>query len=95
MTPQNNSIKKVIEMAIEGGYKKDLNKNVLFDYFLDPKFWQALGTALGWYKEVWCYQQKFIPTDKVEGWLYHWHRFIDWLAKGEEPEEFFNQLLEK
>ena len=26
-------------------------------------------------------------------WRFHWHRFIDHLAEGKSPDDFFNQLL--
>jgi len=26
-------------------------------------------------------------------WLYHWHRYIDWLAEGKPADEFFKELI--
>jgi len=71
---------------------------------LDPKFWQALGVSLGWNTST--YQEgvaKFFDYDgnrryveavfrEPNTWLYHWHRFLDFLAEGKTPEEFFAQL---
>lgn len=33
--------------------------------------------------------------DYVEGWSFHWHRFIDHLAEGKDTENYFKNLLEK
>jgi hypothetical protein len=67
----------------------------------EPIFWQSLGKSLGW-KEMhmfgcegymdnaYCECEVGFP---MEGWLLHWHRFIDHLAEGKDPEEFFNNLL--
>ena len=65
--------------------------------FLDPEFWQALGRALRW-------DHGPMTVHKVEDgrptvvirpeqhWLYHWHRFIDYLAAGRTPEPFFESF---
>lgn len=56
---------------------------------LDPKFWQALGKALGWYSEKPLYQINNQPAQ----WAYYWHCFIDHLAEGKDAESFFQNLL--
>lgn len=62
----------------------------------NPLFWQCLGKALGWWhctvhvdggEEVRCEDRKH------DDWFKNWHRFIDSLAEGKSPEEFFNQLI--
>ncbi len=32
-------------------------------------------------------------TERVYGWLYHWHRFIDHIAEGKSPDSFFESLI--
>ena len=64
---------------------------------LDPKFWQALGRALGW-SEV-C----DLTITCVHGheecrqyhgyyWMYQWHCFIQAIADGNTPDAFFAHL---
>lgn len=55
---------------------------------LDPLFWQALGKAMGWGKS-----DEWFENRKYDYWQEMWHRFIDHLASGGEPEEFFTNLL--
>ena len=75
--------------------------------FLDPFFWHALGGALGWegdrvldFELNWDLIDESLHAEiaqnlRVKGiptWLYHWHRFIDYLAEGETPASFFARL---
>jgi hypothetical protein len=57
------TIEEAIKKAIEGGYKfPDLVEPyrweslyglpAIYPIFLDPKFWQSLGKAMGWAKEI-------------------------------------------
>jgi hypothetical protein len=57
--------------------------------FLDPLFWQALGKATGWEE---YYGHWFRPRKSVPQWRFEMHRFIDHLADGKTPEEFFQTL---
>jgi len=74
---------------------------------LDVAFWQALGRALRWQGHVppdFALQWDLIEAEAREAiahdllvkgiplWLYHWHRFVDWLAEGKTPEDFFATL---
>jgi len=76
---------------------------------LRSTFWQSLGKALGWkggeirvcydcgraikHNEVIC-GCGGNSYDRYSGqWLIEWHRFIDHLASGGDPEEFFKTLL--
>lgn len=66
------------------------------EILIDPLFWQALSKAMGWsekinYGEISIYEFKF-PMVTI-GWLYQWHRFIDVLAEGKSPDDFFNSLI--
>jgi hypothetical protein len=40
----------------------------------------------------------FLPLSSSKlidhSWQYHWHRFIDHLAEGKTPEDFFRELLD-
>ena len=65
--------------------------------FLDPKFWQALGCALGWSEE--CNLAILCRHQEEEGqryrgyyWMFQWFRFIQVLADGNTPEAFFAPL---
>jgi len=65
--------------------------------FLDPKFWQALGRALGWSEAcdlaITC-AHGHEECRQYHGyyWMFHWHRFIQTLADGNSPEAFFAHL---
>jgi len=65
--------------------------------FLDPKFWRALGRALGWDRAVKTLHvvdngRPTIITSTGQSWLSHWHSFLDFLAEGKTPADFFAQL---
>lgn len=65
--------------------------------FLDPLFWQALGKSLGWFHPDGRSVAKYINNDpkhtEYDMWLWYWHRFIDWIAEGKSPDEFFASLI--
>lgn len=71
------------------------------DVFLDPDFWRCLGKAERW--EETCSgallkgfsHNQFCEDCIKAGWVNKWHRFIDSLAQGESPNDFFEQLLTK
>jgi hypothetical protein len=69
----------------------------VYETFLDPAFWHALGRALGWdapceiaitcvheAHECWRWYGSY--------WMYHWHCFIQQLARGDTPDAFFARL---
>lgn len=72
---------------------------------LDPLFWQALGTSLGWGNEIGVDDRTFwsgtidFPEISDQGgayrevWRWQMHRFIDHLAEGGKPDQFFTDLL--
>lgn len=53
--------------------------------FLDPLFWQALLKAPEFGRSVY----------KNREWFNVWISFIDALAQGKSPDEFFDNLLKK
>lgn len=76
---------------------------IMSEAFLDPLFWQALGKTMGWgYNFAWCFlkEKPVVPIDDAQSiklglqpdWLHQWHCFIDSLAKGKTPEQFFEDL---
>ena len=94
-------MKEIIKLAIGGGYKPrgiEIESWSSFDsmislvpkeeHWSDPKFWQALGKAMGWNKLA-PYE---LVNKNIPEWHYHWHKFIDHLAEGGDPTSFFNQL---
>lgn len=63
----------------------------------DPLFWQALSKALGWGNKVF---EAFdgnpditVRMFKGKPYMYHWHRFIDHIAKGKDADSFFKDLI--
>lgn len=37
--------------------------------------------------------ENILRMDDESSWLYHWHRFIDWIAEGKDVDKFFEELL--
>jgi hypothetical protein len=65
--------------------------------FLDPKFWQALGRALGWSAGcdlaiIGMHGEEECQRYRGYYWMFAWHRFIQALADGSPPDAFFAQL---
>ena len=66
--------------------------------FLDSLFRQALGRAPRWDHAIKTVHvvdngRPTIVTKTGQHWLFHWHRFIDHLAEGNAPENFFKELI--
>jgi hypothetical protein len=64
---------------------------------LDPKFWQALGRALGWSEAcdlaITCvHGDEECQRCRGYYWMYQWHCFIQAIADGNTPEAFFAHL---
>lgn len=95
--------------AVFGDINKDDENNPcyylnIYKIFSSPLFWQCLGKGLkrgyvcddcgeGFLKpRDNCMCGESYPPAKV-WWEYAWHRFIDHLIEGKDPEEFFNNLL--
>jgi hypothetical protein len=62
--------------------------------FLDPRFWQALGRALGWSEAcdlaITCrHGPEACRQWHGYYWMYQWHCFIQEIANGKTPEAFF------
>ena len=65
--------------------------------FLDHKFWQALGRALGWSEVcdltiICVHGEEECQRCRGYYWMYQWHCFIQILADGHTPEAFFARL---
>lgn len=61
---------------------------------LDHRFWQSLGTAIGWENESECPLAccgGICPID-IPMWQSQWHLFIDHLAKEKDIGSFFETL---
>lgn len=84
-------IKLAIERAIEGGWVwKSVEEggqqfNCNYKTFLDPNFWKSLGKAEGWSTPE--------KPNEIRDWLGRQHDFIDHLASGGTPDDFFKQIL--
>lgn len=65
---------------------------------LDAEFWKFCGKARGWTNSLRCphcataYKPKTVKYG-VPGWIYFWHRFIDFLAEGKTAEDYFASLM--
>jgi hypothetical protein len=68
----------VDDLEDNAGYNA-LPMRALTEHLQDPEFWKGLGRARGW--------------QDTGAWLFHWHRFIDHIAFGNEVESFFSSLL--
>ena len=97
-----------IEQALEkANYNPDRIK-YKEELFINPVFWKSLGIALKWPKKICPNCQTGYIYDAIIcgkkstcfpnrhylkiGWLYYWHRFIDYLAEGKSAEDFFKDL---
>ena len=80
--------------------RKDNNSSFLVtveETFLDPRFWHALGCALGWQAScdlsISCrHGHEECRRSHGDYWMYQWHCFIQVLAEGNPPEVFFEHL---
>lgn len=92
-------IKKVVEKAVEGGYPTKLLpwcQECAEDFHRllnDPNFWSSLGKSLGWAEREEDINQYQFSSKGLRTWKYHWHLFIDHLAEGKSPEDFFKNLI--
>jgi hypothetical protein len=62
--------------------------------FLDPRFWQALGRALGWSEAcdlsiICVHGHEACRQCHGYSWMYQWHCFIQAIADGKTPDVFF------
>jgi len=78
---------KELEIDTAQGYIHTYSLN---DILLDPLFWRALGKAMGW--TDWIVEGGKRRADP-NSWKANWHRFIDHLAEGKDPKDFFKELL--
>jgi hypothetical protein len=68
---------KANDLEDNEGYNA-LPMRALPEHLQDPEFWKGLGRARDW--------------QDTGAWLFHWHRFIDHVAFGNEVEGFFSRL---
>lgn len=102
-------MKNAIKKAIEGGYMRNqilkskqigMRLNFLFpskeETLLDPKFWLALGKALGWKEEKFYSNDGIHPTGVTMSEA-QWYSRCFWNHIWEEKpiDEFFEELLDK
>ena len=99
-------MKEALKLAIEGGYGGVSHKlgwtgsrtsgfeNYRGDILIDPLFWSSLGKALGWDKRVTEYYSFTDGKINNEVWRIEFHRFIDHLAEGGTPDDFFKSLID-
>jgi hypothetical protein len=100
----NSGDKRLAEVIEEHEGRSSSSTTFSYDeFFLDPLFWQSLGKGSKWEDEL-CSQcgkspEKHIPRSRacpgagtIPHWLSCWHSFIDAVAHGRTPEEFFRKL---
>jgi hypothetical protein len=68
---------KVNDVAHDEGYNA-LPMRAVPEHLQDPAFWKALSNARSW--------------QDPGAWLFHWHRFIDHIAFGNDVDSFFSKL---
>lgn len=95
-------MKEAIQKAIEGGWDihwvhavgiSEVAERHSERVLLDPTFWQALGKSLGWKETAQTGLYKDGYAQIMSGWKYNWLLFINHLAEGKDPDDYFNQLL--
>lgn len=96
-------IQEAIRIATHAGYTGE--KLYTCAVLLNPLFWEHLGKALGWKKEILIYYSGYAKDDegntdgrleeayRIPEWHFYWHCFIDHLAEGKSMESFFEQIL--
>jgi hypothetical protein len=69
------------------------------ELFLDPSFWQSLGSVMEWtmvYRRCGAKNMNDCDCDtdsrSLEEWKYQWHRFIDHLTEGGTAKTYFETL---
>lgn len=68
---------------------KNININCIM---LDPKFWQALGKALGWRKCLPCTKPELDLPDLCE-WLERAHDYFDLVLTGGDEAAYWKGIL--
>lgn len=97
--------KKYVSVSSQQGNTKQLCS--FETLFLDPKFWQVLGKALGW--GICCDENGHKPFGAklnelckvrdmcdgliIEEYLYHAHQYFDLVLTGGDVEAFWQELL--
>lgn len=61
------------------------------EIFFDPFFWRALSVAEGW--SFMAEGSSVTRSYGTDEWRVRWHNFIDALASGKTPDEFFKEIL--
>lgn len=98
-------VTKAIERSIKAGFKYSAeSKRVTQHWFgmstdedisisqtlLEPQFWIYLGKAEGWKEGV---KINGITPIESSRWFYNWHEFMNALAFGKTPDDFFKEIL--
>lgn len=81
---------EIWDKALDGGYEDISENDNDAERLLDPKFFQALGKALGWNEISGSYHS--YNEDGKTAWQMKMHRFIDHLIAGKSVESFFEEL---
>lgn len=93
------SFKEALELAnTKGHYESFRDEPLVTEAWqiicYDPAFFQALGKALGWPDGL-RYSGEIVGNVAVSKpvWSNQWHRFIDHLIEGKDPDTFFKELI--
>lgn len=97
-------MKNAILKAIEGGYIffRGITNDEYTEYhynqmLLDPIFWKCLAKGIGLMDcKIHSDYGKTVKCNDIthHGWHITWHSFIDHLAEGGNPDDFFNNLIQ-
>lgn len=88
------NIKQIVQEALDGGWvpyndTRYVTEVMMYDeqndIFMDPKFWKAVARSRSWEntEEEWHLKPM---------WLRKWHKFIDYIADGENKEVALSKL---
>ncbi len=90
----NSGSKRLAEIVEEHDGASSSTTFSYDEFLLDALFWQSLGKGLGWEETVEIEIPDFplTPALKATQWKVQWHHFIDAIADGRTPEEFFREL---
>lgn len=83
-----------LQKAQKGGWNRAYVINVfLAEYLLDPEAWKAVGRVMGWNEAPYKFHADQGLTVEGPEWLYHQHRFINFLAQGKSIDEALREIL--
>lgn len=75
--------------ALKIGYEQKENMEVVGES-RDKNSWRITWPEI---QSAYLYPKEYLRIEMNENWKKKWHRFIDHLAEGKDPESFFSNLI--